>query len=301
MTRHRSTWGATARVARGIGALLALGVLLAGVPLALSRFGNVADLLAVDWAAALTGVGGGLLMMALLSAAGWAAWLALAAATVAEVVALASRRRVSVTLPGTGWLRPVVSALVLAAVGAPGATLADASAQPHLPAPPPRPLTAAGPGPGAGFAAAAARAPAGSAAAPSASTILLPAAGRAPRSPSQAAKVELRVVVREGESLWVIAERELGDPERWPEIYELNRDQIADPDLIDVGWALRLPPPSSAPAPEGPRSASAPDAGTAPLPSDAAEEPPSSAQPGAGAGRARRRPPRSRRARGPTR
>ena len=104
------------RAVRAIAALLALAALLVGAPWALARFGNVAELLTVDWVAALTGVGGGRLMMALLSAAGWAAWLVLALTTLLEIVAVASRYRVSVTVPGTGWLRPVVSALVLAAV-----------------------------------------------------------------------------------------------------------------------------------------------------------------------------------------
>ncbi len=49
------------------------------------------------------------------------------------------------------------------------------------------------------------------------------------------------VTVQRGDSLWRIASRHLGDGERWPEIYRLNTDQIADPDQIDVGWVLRLP------------------------------------------------------------
>lgn len=50
------------------------------------------------------------------------------------------------------------------------------------------------------------------------------------------------VTVRRGDTLWQLAERHLGDPERWPEIYRLNTDRIADPDEIDIGWVLRLPP-----------------------------------------------------------
>ena len=47
------------RAVRAIAALLALAALLVGAPWALARFGNVAELLTVDWVAALTGVGGG--------------------------------------------------------------------------------------------------------------------------------------------------------------------------------------------------------------------------------------------------
>ncbi|MDJ0767996.1 MAG: LysM peptidoglycan-binding domain-containing protein [Ilumatobacter sp.] len=55
-------------------------------------------------------------------------------------------------------------------------------------------------------------------------------------------------VVEEGETLWSIADDELGDPERWPEIYEANRGRsfddgrsLDDPDLIQPGWRLDVP------------------------------------------------------------
>jgi DNA-binding SARP family transcriptional activator/nucleoid-associated protein YgaU len=61
--------------------------------------------------------------------------------------------------------------------------------------------------------------------------------------------------VREGDSLWAIAERELGDAHRWREIFELNRgrvfeggERLKDPDLIRTGWMLRLPAVSNAPS-----------------------------------------------------
>jgi len=44
-----------------------------------------------------------------------------------------------------------------------------------------------------------------------------------------------------GDSLWAIAEKHLGSGFRWKEIYDLNRDQIHDPDYIDIGWTLTLP------------------------------------------------------------
>ncbi|WP_022908984.1 LysM peptidoglycan-binding domain-containing protein [Aestuariimicrobium kwangyangense] len=75
-----------------------------------------------------------------------------------------------------------------------------------------------------------------------------------PGAPPQSAPD--RVVVRAGDSLWTIAEEHLGDPERWPEIADLNRTLIIDPDEIEVGWTIVLPhaeeedPPSPAPIPE---------------------------------------------------
>lgn len=48
--------------------------------------------------------------------------------------------------------------------------------------------------------------------------------------------------VTAGESLWSIAEGELGDPARWTEIYDLNRGRIgADPDFIEIAQRLDLP------------------------------------------------------------
>lgn len=51
--------------------------------------------------------------------------------------------------------------------------------------------------------------------------------------------------VQSGDSLSRIAKRELGDANRWREIYELNREVIGgNPDLIHPGQRLRLPGPS---------------------------------------------------------
>jgi len=48
--------------------------------------------------------------------------------------------------------------------------------------------------------------------------------------------------VESGESLWAIAEAELGSGSRWKEIYELNKDVIGDdPDVIRPGQELKLP------------------------------------------------------------
>jgi nucleoid-associated protein YgaU len=48
-------------------------------------------------------------------------------------------------------------------------------------------------------------------------------------------------VVKSGDSLSKIAKQELGDASRWPEIYEANKDQIKDPNLIHPGQELKLP------------------------------------------------------------
>ncbi len=48
-------------------------------------------------------------------------------------------------------------------------------------------------------------------------------------------------IVRTGDTLSAIAQRILGDGNRWPEIQALNRDRIKDPNLILPGWELKLP------------------------------------------------------------
>ena len=47
--------------------------------------------------------------------------------------------------------------------------------------------------------------------------------------------------VRPGDTLSAIARDELGRMMRWPEIWELNKGRIADPNLIEIGWELVLP------------------------------------------------------------
>jgi nucleoid-associated protein YgaU len=48
--------------------------------------------------------------------------------------------------------------------------------------------------------------------------------------------------VEKGDTLSSIAENELGDADRWEEIYELNRDVIgSNPNLIKPGMELELP------------------------------------------------------------
>lgn len=47
--------------------------------------------------------------------------------------------------------------------------------------------------------------------------------------------------VQSGDCLWRIAQRFLGSGARYPEIYNLNRDKISNPNLIYTGQVLRIP------------------------------------------------------------
>lgn len=70
----------------------------------------------------------------------------------------------------------------------------------------------------------------------------------APATPAAEAPQLPTCTVQPRDSLWRIAERHLGDPFRWREIYELNNGRsfpdgrvLRDPDLIHPGWELNLP------------------------------------------------------------
>ena len=47
--------------------------------------------------------------------------------------------------------------------------------------------------------------------------------------------------VMPGDDLWGIAKARLGVPERWVEIYAVNRDVLRSPDRIEVGQVLEIP------------------------------------------------------------
>lgn len=61
--------------------------------------------------------------------------------------------------------------------------------------------------------------------------------------PSEEAAPETRTyTVKSGDSLSAIAKREYGDANAWRVIFEANRDQIDNPDLIHPGQTLQIPP-----------------------------------------------------------
>lgn len=285
---------------RALASLAALAAVLVGVPWFLARFADPRPLLAVDWPRVVSGPPDAELLVALLGLLGWAAWAYLTAAVVLEAASLLSRRRLAVTLPGTGWLRPTVAALLVAAAASP---VVAASADPG---------TATPPAPGTRDPAAEKSDPDES---PDESSTHVVGAGeelwdiaeqqlgsgdrwreiveanpgldatarlepgtrlRLPERPDAAraaGTAETRVVVQRGDTLWGIAEQALGDPLRWPEIHEANRELVADPDEIQVGWVLRLPE-----VVEEPTDAAAEEAPVGAEPPAAAQEPHDSAR-----------------------
>ncbi|WP_205502706.1 LysM peptidoglycan-binding domain-containing protein [Rufibacter psychrotolerans] len=47
--------------------------------------------------------------------------------------------------------------------------------------------------------------------------------------------------VKSGDSLSKIAKNFYGDAQQWHKIHQANLDKIKDPNLIDVGWQLKIP------------------------------------------------------------
>ena len=53
---------------------------------------------------------------------------------------------------------------------------------------------------------------------------------------------ERTYVVKSGDSLSKIAQKEYGNANAWKAIFEANRDIIKDPDKIQPGQKLKIPP-----------------------------------------------------------
>lgn len=95
-------------------------------------------------------------------------------------------------------------------------------------------------------------------------------------------------VVERGDTLSEIAAEELGDPHRYPEIFDLNVGDVQpdgrrleDPNLILPGWELEIPadPLAPLPLPSEPETAEAEVAPPAPVPSAAPLDPPDESVP----------------------
>lgn len=211
----------------GFGALVILIGLLAGAPLALLALaGNplpdhVPSLDAIG--TVLTSRDDGQLFLRALAIVGWAGWATFALSVLVEVPARILRRP-AIRLPGLGrqqrWAAALVGSVALALAVSPAATAAAgtvatttmaASAQPPVVGAPPLAEPSSGPAP---------------------HWLVTP--------PTAAAEQPVPVYrVEKGDYLGHIADRYLGDFDRYPELARLN--EIRDPDRIRTGQLLHLP------------------------------------------------------------
>ncbi|MGI5211379.1 LysM peptidoglycan-binding domain-containing protein [Plantactinospora sp. CA-290183] len=226
------------RFVTGLGALIVLIGLLGGAPLALLALaGNpLPDHLPTldQIGTTLTSRDDGQLFLRALALVGWAGWATFALSVLVELPARILRRP-AVRLPGLGrqqrWAATLVGSVALIVVTSPAATAASAAVATVASAPA---APSAGSAPG-GPLGSAPGVPAG-----------LPgtAAGPAPAWLAGAADLGEEGVpvyrVERGDYLGHIADRYLGEFNRYPELARLN--EIRDPDRIRPGQLLHLPP-----------------------------------------------------------
>jgi len=92
-----------ARLIRGLGSLAVLLLGIAGVPLALAFLGGNPLPHELSWSAmreALFAPVDGVVLVGLITIIGWLAWLVFTLSVISELVALVSRQRVRIRLPG---------------------------------------------------------------------------------------------------------------------------------------------------------------------------------------------------------
>jgi DNA-binding SARP family transcriptional activator/LysM repeat protein len=285
---------------KGLGALGLLAALVVGVPWLLWHFiGWPLPHAVPDWGQLRRGldqhgIPDQVLIKALASVV-WLTWVVLITSVAVEIPA-ALRGRSTRQLRFVGIFQPVTGRLVAAVVVA---VLVLA----------PRPAQSASPGslgvlsPNGGHRPVAAvmvnpvladtswTAPA--TADPVASTAAPPVSSSPTAAPTQVDAVgsTQTYVVQRGDTLWGIAEHQLGDPLRWSEIFQLNAGRpqpggrtLADPNWIDPGWTLILPagagsitatpvPPSVLAAPTPAPSSTPASAPSAPTPNSSSTNP----------------------------
>jgi len=162
----------------------------------------------------------GTLALSAIKVIAWAAWLVLTGSILLEIAArlrgLHAPKLPGLSLP-QGAARQLVAAAALLFVIAP-ATGTAAQAAPSPPA-----VTAP------------------------ASTVMAPPTTLPTTSPAAVQSAQGTYTVKAGDTLSGIAQTQLGDAQRWPEIANLNPDVASHPDLIHAGTILTLPATTTGP------------------------------------------------------
>ena len=220
-----------ARLIRGLGSLAVLLLGTAGVPAALAFLGSNPLPDELSWSAmrrALAAPVDGTILVELITIVGWLAWFVFALSVLSELVALVSRQRIQIHLPGLDAPQRFAAGLlisVITMISAPHAVQADPNPSHQVATAP------AVPGPVA--------------------VIIEPTD---PQTPVPAAPRTERVdhakehVVQAGDDLWSLAERYYGNGRQWRKIAAANPAVLTGgPDRLQVGWRLMIPDPDQAP------------------------------------------------------
>lgn len=208
------------RLIRGLAALVVLTVGLIGVPaLLVVLVGNPLPA-GTSWTEVVAGLArpdDGTILVGLVTAAAWVGWLVFAISVVVEAVAVLSRQRVRITLPGLAAPQRLASGLVLAVIALSTATPQVTHAEPAQSAP--------------------------QLAVPAAETAATSDRAETVRSTaSQTEDAGLRHTVQRGDDLWSLAERFYGEGRDWRRIAAANPDVLTGgPDRLEPGWRLLIP------------------------------------------------------------
>ena len=214
-----------ARLIRGLGSLAVLLVGTAGVPAALAFLGGNPLPDELSWSAmrqALAAPVDGTILVGLITIVGWLAWLVFVLSVFSELVALVSRQRIQIRLPGLDAPQRFAAGLlisVITMISTPYAVQADPDSSRQVAAAP---------------------------AAPEPTAVIIEPTET--QTPAPAAPRTERVdhandhVVQAGDDLWSLAERYYGDGREWRKIAAANPTVLTGgPDRLQVGWRLRIP------------------------------------------------------------
>jgi DNA-binding SARP family transcriptional activator len=277
---------ALGRIVRSLAALAALVALLIGVPWGLWHFigwplpHSLPTWEQVSQALDSNGIPDELLFNSL-AVVCWAAWAALAISIAVEVpaaVAGVAARRVPLTGPMQVLARHLVAAVLL--------LLPPISSRPAFAAPS-SPVAWAAPARSVAVSVSPAH-DLGTSAGHAIGTMTRSALRSSATTSAPTGEQELlRHRVAPKETLWGLAERYLGDPLRWREIFDLNLghpqpdgDRLVNEDLLRPGWILLLPDAHvAAPPPEAPADGVGSDGGAQPSTTRPSQQEPATPQP----------------------
>jgi LysM repeat protein len=220
-----------ARLMRGLGSLVVLLLGTAGAPVALAFLGGNPLPEELTWSAvrqALFAPADGMILVGLITIVGWLAWLIFTLSVISELVAVMSRQRIRIRLPGLDVPQRYAAGLlisVITMISAPHAVQADPHSDRQVAAAPRAPEPAA---------------------------LIIEPIEAATHSPGPAAPradvddVHRRHVVEAGDDLWSLAERYYGNGREWRTIAEANPTVLTGgPDRLQVGWRLKIPDPDA--------------------------------------------------------
>ena len=216
-----------ARLIRGLGSLAVLLLGIAGVPLALAFLGGNPLLHELSWSAmreALFAPVDGVVLVGLITIIGWLAWLVFTLSVISELVALVSRQRVRIRLPGLAAPQRFAAGLLISVItmlSVPQAVQADRyPEQPVV-----TKIAPQEPGP----------------LIVEPSEALTPQAAAAPRT-ERVDDDGRHHVVQSGDDLWSLAERYYGNGRDWRKIAAANPTVLTGgPDRLQIGWRLKIP------------------------------------------------------------